>query len=174
MRRGSADGFVLPQIVIDGVLPTIEAQVKENATDSSFYEPFETMTAKLSSDEQKRLRREAEAVIVKAVMPAFAKVAQYLADEYQASEFIEATQLPNGDEFYEFQIRKYTTLTNSTADDIHATGLAEVERIRGEMEAIIEELEFDGDFDEFFRILAHRSTILCEGLRTNCCRKSPL
>jgi len=36
MRRGVDEGFVLPQIVIDGVLPTVQAQVKDSAEDSSF------------------------------------------------------------------------------------------------------------------------------------------
>ena len=153
MRRGANDGFVLSQIVVDGVLPTISAQVKDAAQDSSFFEPFEKMSTHLSAAEQERLRGEATSVIETEVMPAFANLAEFLSDEYQASQTLGAEQLPNGEVYYAFQIRRYTTLTDTSADDIHAIGLAEVARIRGDMDAIIEELEFDGDFAAFTKFL---------------------
>lgn len=149
MRRGSDEGFVLPQIVIDGVLPTIQAQVKDQAEDSSFYEPFEKMSDRLTAAEQAELREAGIAVIGDEVMPAFAALASFLAGEYEASEALAAEQLPQGEDYYAFQIRRYTTLTDVSADEIHAIGLSEVARIREEMHAIIEELEFDGDLPDF-------------------------
>lgn len=153
MRAGVRDGFVLPQIVIDGVLPTLDAQLKENPEDSSFYEPFEKMSAKLTTNEKNRLREEGINTIRTDVMPAFGDVAEFLRNEYKASKSLGAEQLPNGQAYYAFQIRRYTTLTNTSAEEIHATGLAEVARIRGEMEEIIQELEFDGDFESFTEFL---------------------
>ena len=153
MRRGSADGFVLPQIVIVGVLPTIEAQVKASAEESSFYQPFVAMSSKVTPDEQDRLRAEGKLVIESQVMPAFAKVAEFLQSDYAASDSLGAEQLPNGEQFYAFQIKRYTTLTGATADEIHATGLAEVQRIRQDMQDIIDELEFDGDHAAFTEFL---------------------
>jgi len=153
MRRGSSDGFVLPQIVIDGVLPTLDAQQKDNPEDSSFFAPLQAMSGKVTADEQRRLRAAGRQIIEKDVLPAFAAVAAFLRDEYRASESPGAEQLPNGEVFYAFQIRRYTTLTDATADDIHATGLAEVARIRAEMQEIIAELEFDGDFAAFTKFL---------------------
>ncbi len=55
----------------------------------------------------------------------------------------------NGEEYYNFQLRQNTT-TDMTADEIHNIGLAEVERIHGQMEAIKEEVGFDGTLQEFF------------------------
>lgn len=153
MRAGARDGFVLPGIVIDGVLPTIEAQLKDDPEDSSFYDPFRQMSGKLSVAEQDGLRQRARKVIESEVMPAFAHVAEFLKDEYQASKSLGAEQLPNGKAYYAFQIRRYTTLTNTTSDEIHAIGRAEVARIRGEMEKVIDELEFDGDFEAFTEFL---------------------
>ena len=40
MDEGVRTGFVLPQIVIDGILPTIRAQLKDDPEDSSFFDPF--------------------------------------------------------------------------------------------------------------------------------------
>lgn len=153
MRRGVTAGFVLPKIVIDGVLPTVQAQVKERPADSSFYDAFEEMSTRVSAAEQDRLRAEGKQVIRDSVMPAFRSLAEFLAEEYKASSTIGAEQLPNGEAFYAFQIRRYTTLTNTSADEIHAIGLGEVARIRREMQAIIDELEFDGNFEAFTEFL---------------------
>ena len=57
--------------------------------------------------------------------------------------------LPEGRDFYQYRLN-YATTTEMTASEIHDLGLAEVERIRGEMEAIKEEVGFEGTLDEFF------------------------
>jgi uncharacterized protein (DUF885 family) len=153
MRRGAESGFVLPEIVIDGVLPTVRAQVKETPEDSSFYEPFRDMSARIPAAEQERLRTEARDVIRHEVVPAFAQVADFLAREYEASTALGASSLPDGEDYYAFQIRRYTTLPDLTADEIHRIGLEEVRRIRGEMDTIIASLEFDGGFADFAEFL---------------------
>ena len=153
MREGSANGFVLAQIVIDGVLPTIEAQIKENPEDSSFYEPFVTMSARVADVDQMRLREKGRVVIRDAVIPAFAAVATFLHEDYAASETIAAEDLQQGKDYYAFNIKRYTTLTTITANEIHATGLREVKRIRVDMQKVIDDLEFDGDFAAFSHFL---------------------
>ncbi len=153
MRRGAASGFVLPRVVIEGVLPTVRAQVKENPEKSSFFEPFRVMSERLSDVQQERLRAEARVIISNAVVPAFATIADYLASEYEASSTLAAEALPGGDDYYSFQIHRYTTLPDLTADEIHQVGLREVRRIRAEMETIIDELEFDGGFQAFAEFL---------------------
>jgi uncharacterized protein (DUF885 family) len=57
--------------------------------------------------------------------------------------------LPNGAAFYANQLEGQTT-TTMTADQIHELGLAEVKRLRGEMEAIKDEVGFKGDLPAFF------------------------
>ncbi len=153
MREGMSTGFVLPQIVIDGVLPTVRAQVKDDPADSSFFEPFEDLNDRVSEEEQERLRISARRIIADQVMPAFASVADFLETEYAASETLGAEDLNGGDDYYAFQIRRYTTILELPPEEIHAIGLAEVSRIRAEMMQIIEELEFEGDFDDFVEFL---------------------
>jgi uncharacterized protein (DUF885 family) len=60
--------------------------------------------------------------------------------------------LPNGEAYYNHKLAEYTTLP-MTADDIHTLGLTEVARIKGEMEVIKEQLEFDGDLLAFFEFV---------------------
>ena len=153
MRAGAESGFVLPQIVIDGVLPTIEAQVKENPEDSSFFGPFKQMSNRVTSSDQESLRAKGRETIREQVLPAFAALAEFLSNDYQASKTVGANQLAEGEDYYAFNIKRYTTLSNTTAAEIHKIGLAEVKRIREDMGAIIKELNFDGDFAEFGQFL---------------------
>ena len=60
--------------------------------------------------------------------------------------------MPNGSKYYEELARKFTT-TDLTPDEIHEIGWDELRRIRAEMEQIIEDLNWDGDFSSFLNYL---------------------
>lgn len=59
-------------------------------------------------------------------------------------------RFPEGEAYYKALLANYTT-TDLTADDIHNIGLSEVERIHGEMRAIMAKVGFDGTLQEFFQ-----------------------
>jgi len=61
--------------------------------------------------------------------------------------------LPNGKAYYENRIPFWTTQSELSAKDIHNIGLRDVKRIRGEMEAIMDQVGFDGTLSEFFEYL---------------------
>lgn len=61
--------------------------------------------------------------------------------------------LPDGADYYESQVRFWTTVPDLTAGQIHDIGLAEVARIRGEMESIMQNVGFKGDLPAFFAYL---------------------
>ena len=65
---------------------------------------------------------------------------------------IAASSLPNGEAYYLNRLQHYTTLPISI-DDVHKTGLAEVKRIRLEMDNIIKQLDFKGSFADFVHFL---------------------
>ena len=71
----------------------------------------------------------------------------------RARRSIAATALPNGRAYYADLVRDFTTLPNATARDIHNIGLAEVARIRAEMDEIIREVGFEGSFADFTNFL---------------------
>src|SRR3546814_18511860 len=60
--------------------------------------------------------------------------------------------MPGGEAWYRQQIREYTTL-DLDPEEIHAIGLREVDRIQTEMDTIIREVGFDGDFADFLHFL---------------------
>ena len=59
---------------------------------------------------------------------------------------------PNGSEFYQNRVKHYTT-TDMTAEQVHQLGLAEVKRIRDEMQQVIAKTGFTGSFAEFVQFL---------------------
>jgi len=71
-------------------------------------------------------------------------------DIKNASEIAQGvSSLPNGVAYYNERLANQTT-TKLTADEIHEIGLAEVARIRAEMEAIKKQVGFEGTLVEFF------------------------
>lgn len=155
MREGIRTGFVLPQIVIDGVLPTVQAQVYDNPEQSSLFEPFNNLDDSFSSQQKAQIMTEGRQAIVEFAIPAFRELADFLENEYYqaSSSSIGVTELNDGDDYYAHQIRRYTTLNDLSADEIHTIGLSEVSRIRAEMDALINTLEFEGSFEEFTNFL---------------------
>ena len=154
MKEGLKQGISQPKIVLKGFEQSILAFIKEDVTKSSYYKPFDKMSAFISSSQKKDLQRQAKHVLSTKVMPAYKVYYDFMVNEYQpnARDNIAASSLPNGEAYYQNRLEHYTTLP-MTAVQVHQQGLAEVKRIRGEMEAIIEQVDFDGDFAEFVQFL---------------------
>ncbi|WP_444929236.1 DUF885 domain-containing protein [Microbulbifer sp. SSSA002] len=154
MREGIRSGFVLPKIVVEGIAPTVRAQVYKDPRKSSLYTPFAEIPESIAPAEQKRLRQRGRAVIAQVAIPAFARLADFLEEDYleAASKTLGAEQMPGGSAYYRHNIRYYVTLDLDPAE-IHRTGLAEVERIRAEMTALIKASGFKGSFAEFTQFL---------------------
>ena len=155
MREGMRSEFVLPKVIIDGVLPTVRAQVYDNPDNSSLFEPIAEVSDRLSAAVQEQIRLEAREAIRLYAIPAFRELAEFLQNEYypMATEGIAAQDLSNGDAFYTHQIKVYTTRTDLSAEQIHNIGVSEVARIRREMEEVIAASGFDGSFEEFTEFL---------------------
>ena len=154
LEQGIDENFMLPKVVLDGLLPTFTAIITEDMAENTFYQPFLTMNDLLSDREVKALRKKARDVISLEVMPAYQKLAAFMHTEYYVASGtkIGASAMAGGAEYYDAMVRYYTTL-DVTADEVHALGLTEVSRIRREMETIIKSTEFDGSFAEFLLYL---------------------
>lgn len=155
MRDGLADGFTQPQVILEGVVPSITGAIVENPQDSVFFTPFLGIPEFFSGEDADRLRSDAGTAIAETVIPAYRAFLQFFIDEYipGARESLGASGLANGRAYYEGLTRFFTSLDEATPDDIHELGLREVDRIRAEMDEIIDEVEFDGSFAEFIEFL---------------------
>ena len=98
-----------------------------------------------------RMLGQAETALLEQVKPAYDEVLAWLnADRINTPEEASGVwALPEGEAYYNHRLSLMTTL-ELTADEIHEIGLAEVARIRAEMEAIKDAVEFDGTLAEFF------------------------
>ena len=153
-EEGRENGYMPPRVLMERIPGQISAQLVEDAVTSPFYIAFATMPDSISPDDKERLRDTAKELIDDSIVPAYRKFARYFSETYlpASTETIGASELPDGDAFYEYRARSYTT-TQMTPEEIHRLGLNEVKRIRDEMQLVIDELEFDGSFDEFLNFL---------------------
>jgi uncharacterized protein (DUF885 family) len=154
MREGLRTGFTMPRVVLEGYDVTIRTHADAPPEKSVFWAPFETLPATLPAAERERLRSAGRAAIVEAVLPAYRSFLDFFTHEYLpgARRTTAAADLPDGRAYYEWRVRSYTTL-DTTADEVHAIGLREVERIRSEMQQVIGQVGFPGTFDEFLQHL---------------------
>ena len=137
-------GVIPPRFVIRRVLDEMTAFVGQPATDNPLYTVFKEKTSKLKLDpaEQQRLLNEVETQIKAVVYPAYQKlIAYFTALEAKATDDDGVWKLPNGAAYYAYCLRSNTTVALNP-EQVHAIGLAEVERIEGEMKAILTRLGY--------------------------------
>ena len=153
MRAGLARGFTIPRVSVLGRDRTIEPYLRNDSTNPLFT-PFLQMPATIPAPEQAALRRQALAQIRDVIVPAYTELLAFMRNEYlvKARTTLGAAQTPDGNAYYKAMIEKFTTL-DLTAQQIHDLGLAEVARIRAEMEATKQRAGFTGSMEEFFNFL---------------------
>jgi uncharacterized protein (DUF885 family) len=154
MRRGMATKFTMPRVVLDGYEVTISSHVVDDPTSSVFYRPLTQLPEAMPNADKERLRQAAAVAIRDSVVPAYREFLAFMTGEYipATRTTIAASDLPDGRAYYLRQIRKYTTL-DLTPDSIHALGLAEVARIRAEMEQAMRRTGFTGTMAAFIQML---------------------
>ncbi len=153
-EHGRNSGIVSPKILMVRIPDQIATQLVDNAEDSPFYRVFEQLPDSIAADEQHRLRRAAIKTIDTVIVPAYRKLARYFNNTYLPAcrDSIGLSALPNGSAWYEFLARNFTT-TKMSPIEIHRLGLTEVQRIRDEMQLIVDDLEFTGSFQDFLTFL---------------------
>jgi uncharacterized protein (DUF885 family) len=155
MQRGLAGGLTPPRVILRHVAEAIANQIADDPAKSPIYEfAFTNFRPSIPQAERERLQKEAQPILRESVMPAFRKLHAYWTKEYEPKtrEAIGWTSVPQGKEWYPYLVRQQTT-TELTPDEIHAIGLSEVKRIRGEMEKIRAQTGFTGTLEEFFTFL---------------------
>jgi uncharacterized protein (DUF885 family) len=151
LREGIRDGFTLPSAILEGVARVVDSAQYGEPEKMPFWKPFASFPEGVHERDRTRLQAAARSALTKSVMPAYAKFKTFFDKEYRpaARKTIGATALPGGRAYYGDLVRYFTTLPDATAEGIHRTGLAEVKRIRAEMEAIVAEVKYRGSFADF-------------------------
>ena len=141
MDEGLRLGITPPQVCLRDVPDQVRNQLVGD--------PAESPLLELVKD-----REDAAAVYTDAIVPAYERLLSYLTDIYipGARQTTAATDLPDGEAYYAFKVRLYTT-TDLTPQEIHEIGLSEVDRIGTAMRKVIADVGFDGGFAEFAEFL---------------------
>ncbi|MCA9245281.1 MAG: DUF885 domain-containing protein, partial [Phycisphaerales bacterium] len=147
LQLGLKAGITPPAIASQGLPEQVKALSEDGL--AALAEPFDRLPASVTAEQAALLRDRFDAVSLPRLKDAFAKLHGFLANDYMpnARQTIAATDLPNGEAYYAFQLRRMTT-TNLTAKEIHETGLREVARIRAEMMDVIRRSDFMEKFPE--------------------------
>ena len=155
MQRGIQTGWTQHSDPLRTSMAQIAGQIVSDPRQSTLYMPFESLDAsKLSADEIAILKAQGQQAVTRA-MEAYARLLAFLETQYApaARPRPGLTSLENGQAVYAVQVAYHTAGAGYAPEDIHALGLAEVARIRAEMDKIIAETGFDGSFTDFITYL---------------------
>ncbi|MEW6989801.1 DUF885 family protein [Colwelliaceae bacterium 6441] len=132
----------------------IKKHLVDDIKQSVFYAPFANMPSNISAQDKQRFIDEGSRLIKTAVIPEYKKFYKFFTQEYITNCRKKAgiSELAGGKDYYKYLIEFYTT-TQLSADEIHQLGLDEVKRIRHEMQTIIKDVGFTGDFKSFIEFL---------------------
>jgi uncharacterized protein (DUF885 family) len=154
-------GIIPPTFVVEKVTAEMQAFVATEPTQNILYTALADKMAKadeaIAEADQQRLLADAEAVIRDAVYPAYQGwIDDYVALLPKTTGNHGVWALPDGEAFYQHQIRVHTTI-DMTPEQVHELGLREVARIEGEMGAILQgEGLAEGTIGERVRTIAAR------------------
>ena len=153
-REGLELGYTQPKLVTRGVSAQIGAMLERDLEDHPYYKIFKSVGEVASAQEAEELQNEVKDYIQNVLNPTYQELYDFLVNEYlpKSRDSIGISDVPNGKEWYEYLARYHTT-TDLTPDEIHEIGLREVAKIRAEMEGIIEQVGWDGDFNSFLQYL---------------------
>ena len=152
-KEGLEKGYTQPKHIVQKVAEQIDSMTSKKTEENPYFKSFSKLEA-MNSEDAKELLVEAKEFIEGELMPSYKELSTFLKNTYipNSRDSIGLSGVPDGKAWYEFKARSFTT-TNLTPDEIHELGLREIKRIRQEMEDVIEEVEWDGDFRSFLDFL---------------------
>lgn len=150
MRDGEKIGVTLPKAIIVRVIPQAEEQADKPIDDSVFMGPAKNMPETIEGADRARIAKAYRQTVADAVIPAYRRLADFLKNEYlaKARDSVGLSAMPGGHEMYLYLVRHHTT-EETSPEEFHRIGLAEVARIKAEMERVKDEIGFKGDLAAF-------------------------
>src|SRR5262245_2704418 len=158
MRDGMKRDIVQPRVVIERVLPQLEAMIVSNAKTSLFYQPILRAPKSFSAGDLDLLTRAYTTTIEQTLVPGYQRLTKFLREEYlpKTRTTTAWSALTDGNAWYNYLVRNQTT-TGLTPDEIFALGTKEIARIKNEMERLREASGFRDTLSEYSRELAAKA-----------------
>ena len=164
-RASAEKGIVAPKFAYEGVIEQSRKVVAgapfDSGADSALWADAQAKADALATagtvtaGRADALKAEARTALLDQVQPAYASViawAEAALPQAPDNPSGVGTTQANGAAYYAHLLRESTT-TAMTADEVHDLGLAEVARLRGEMEAVKARVGYEGDLQQFFTFL---------------------
>jgi uncharacterized protein (DUF885 family) len=159
LKSHAAEGLYMPSsiypLLVAGARQVISGAPFESGTDSPVWADFKRKVGALRIDPAaaEALLARARAALVGPFRDGYERlIAELEVQGVNAPRDAGVWALPDGDEYYAFLIRQFTT-TDMTPEQIHELGLAEVKRIHGEMQRIMDRVGFSGTLQAFMEKL---------------------
>jgi uncharacterized protein (DUF885 family) len=143
MRKGMAEGMMPPKFLLEKAVIQTETLAGNEPEKSPFSAPLGRFPDAVPEKERARIREQLLAAVRDRVLPAYARFAKFMKDEYVPRGRTEVGMwaLPNGAERYAVAARRSTT-TNLTPDEIHRIGLEQVAALEAEMLVVAKKLGY--------------------------------
>ena len=155
MKRQASRGIYIPRsvypLLIEGAQNVITGAPYGAGPDSPIFADFKRRIAALGVPPGRKsaLIAGARSALLRTVGPAYRELIAVLREQSARTPISGGVwQLPDGDAFYAFLIRQFTT-TNMTPAEIHEMGLAEVARSQADIGALMRKIGFAGTLREF-------------------------
>ncbi|MBB3843066.1 DUF885 domain-containing protein [Xanthomonas arboricola] len=154
MRAGMQAGVVQPKVLMQKVLPQLDAIIARNAEDSLFWGPVRNLPADMPEADKQRITAEYKRLIEVRIMPAYRALRGFIATEYLPAcrDTDGLTALPNGAAWYAYDVRQSTT-SELTPEQIHQVGLDEVARLQAEIATLAKQVRFRGNLPKFYKFM---------------------
>ena len=154
-KAGLEKNITQPKLVTKAVILQINSILNSNIEENPYLKVFKNADESFFLPNEKKLLIEnVKSLIENEINPAYRKLNEFLQNEYlpKSRQTVGLEGVPGGKEYYEYLARHFTT-TDLTPNEIHEIGFSEIKRIRSEMESIIDQVKWDGDFSSFLNYL---------------------
>ena len=143
MREGVSKGIVQPRVLMEKVLPQLEANITDDPTKSIFWGPIANLPKDFSATDRDRLAAAFRTLIATQLTPAYQRLHTYIASDYlpKTRDTFGMGALPNGAAWYAQKVHTNTTHSLNPAQ-VHQIGLDEVARIQDGMRAVAKDLGY--------------------------------
>jgi uncharacterized protein (DUF885 family) len=151
MKQGVRSGVVETKLTTRQMIRQFDDLIAQGVENSPFWQPIKDMPKEFSEADRTRLTKAYRDMIGGKVVPVYERVHGYLKKSYlpKARNGVGLVYMKDGKRLYDLLVRQETT-TTMTAAQIHALGLEEVSRIKGEMDDVRKVVGFKGPLHAFF------------------------
>jgi uncharacterized protein (DUF885 family) len=154
LQQGQRSGHLQSKLVTAKVIAQLDAMLALPPAETAFLGALKRMPASFTPAERERFEAAYPQLVTSRVLPAYARLREYLATTYlpRALDDPGRWAMKDGLAMYAADLAYHTT-TAATAEELHETGLREVAKLRAGMEEVRAQVGFGGDLTAFFQFI---------------------